>query len=248
MPSRHLIMVTLRGGAQRHEFRADDGSRFAGSDNVGSVSFLPADCGRDLMLTDVAWEWGAIALDPHCAHPKMRELGPFAAAGDLFLHGLVAQMHMLLGRDGTLDASYCSAMSLAVAQYLLRRGQLAPDTSLQVPHRLTARQMRLTLEQIDANLAMPLRIAKLAGTLQMSEGHFYRAFKGTTGRSPLTVISDRRVERAAGLLIDTSKSITEIAFDVGLGSPSHLARLFRERKGHSPMVHRQLFRDRSTFG
>lgn len=237
----HLIMVTLKGGALRHTFEADGGLRYSGRDGVGTVSFLPAGCERRLVLEDVAWEWGAIALDNGAAAGHLDGVAPFIAPSEPFLFGLVSQMQALLSEDGTLDATYCSTMSLALTEFLTRRAG-APDRSEKGPRQLSPWQLRATLERIEHLLGEPIRIAELATPLDLSEGHFHRAFRGSTGRTPLGLISERRIARAAGLLADTDKPIGDIAFDVGLASPSHMARLFRATFGCSPTAYRRQFR------
>lgn len=236
----HLIMVTLKGGARRHEFRTDAGLRYSGRDGVGTASFLPAGCERRLTLMDVAWEWGAIALRTDSTAMKLDTLPAFIRS-EPFVLGLISQMRSLVERDGTLDATYCNVMTLALTEFLTRNLSLC-DTSKMRSRRLSPTQLRNTLDRIECLLGGPIRISDLSGPLDLSEGHFYRAFRGATGRSPLQVISERRVERAAILLSRTDRSISEIAFDVGFVSPSHLARVFRSFLGATPSDYRREFR------
>ncbi|TIW15810.1 MAG: helix-turn-helix transcriptional regulator, partial [Mesorhizobium sp.] len=71
---------------------------------------------------------------------------------------------------------------------------------------------------------------------------FQKAFRGAAGRTPVQAISERRVERAASLLAQTDCSVNRIALEVGLASPSHLARLFRTILGTTPSEYRREFR------
>ncbi|RWM20963.1 MAG: helix-turn-helix transcriptional regulator [Mesorhizobium sp.] len=239
-PRHHLLMATLKGGAARHAFTTDSGFRYEGRDAPGMISFLPAGCERRLQLDNVCWEWGAVAIDPELAPIRLDGVGPFASTDEPFLFGLVRQMHMLATQDGSLDGTYCDAMSLALGHYLVSRGRfvshVGPRTAAPA---LTPRQLRQTFDRIDAMLSGVIRIRDLAEPLGLSEGHFHRAFRGSTGKSPLEEISERRVERAAGLLALTDLSVTEIALDVGLSGPSQLARLFRDVKATSPSAWRR---------
>ncbi|WP_317124810.1 helix-turn-helix domain-containing protein [Arachidicoccus soli] len=47
------------------------------------------------------------------------------------------------------------------------------------------------------------------------------------------------VEKAKTLLWNTSKSISEIAFDLGFEYPSHFSKVFKNRTGISPLEFRQ---------
>jgi AraC family transcriptional regulator len=238
-PERHLVMATLKGGARRHAFETDGGLRYAGRDAVGMVSFLPAGCERRLMLEDVAWEWGAIALGKDVA-TELDSVAPFIAPTEPFVFGLIAQMHGLMIHDGALDATYCDVMGIALAEYLSRRANRR--AAHRSPAGLSPRQLRVTLQRIEHLLDRPIRIADLAGPLELSDGHFHRAFRAATGSTPLQVITQRRVERAAGLLSNSVRPISEIALDVGFANASHMARLFRSILGCSPLAYRRQFR------
>jgi AraC family transcriptional regulator len=237
-PERHTVMVTLKGGASRHRFRNDDGFSYDGRDTLGMVSFLPAGCGRDLTLHDVAWEWAAIAIEPE-SMGRSFDARSFLTDRDDFIHGMAEQMSCILRQDGVLDQTYSSSMGLALIEYLGRRhsGQPQPSTSR---YGLTARQLRETRERIEGLLSGPIAIVDLAAPLGISEGHFFRAFRGATGQSPLQAISARRMDHAARLLTGTDLGITEIAARCGIESPSYFARLFRASKGVSPSVWRRL--------
>jgi AraC family transcriptional regulator len=233
-PDFHLVMVTLNGGATRHEFRTDDGLRYAGPDARRMVSFLPAGCNRDLSLRDVAWEWVAIAIDPAIAGEKLSRLPSFLAARDDFIYTMTAEMSRLFHRDGRLDATYCSTMTMALTEYLANRGGGERERVAGASHSLTPRQVRDTRERIDAWLDRAIMIADLAAPLGISEGHFFRAFRGSTGVTPLQAISRSRMDKAARLLRETDLDVTEIAARCGIESPSHFARLFRAHTGNSP--------------
>lgn len=48
-----------------------------------------------------------------------------------------------------------------------------------------------------------------------------------------------RLDRAAGLLLQTDKTISEIALEIGLKDLAHFSRAFKEQYGQSPLVFRQ---------
>lgn len=236
----HLVMVTLNGGADRHVFRTDDGFRYDGRDRKGMVSFLPAGCSRDLSLRNVAWEWAAIAIDPDSERSDGRRLdalSPFLLPQDDFVYAMMSRMSELLNRDGSLDATYASAMTLAMTEHLSLRA--SPSKITPPKYALTPRQLRETEARIDAGLAGSLTIGDLSAPLGISEGHFFRAFRGSTGETPLQAISKRRMQRARQLLEDTDLDMIAIAAECGIASPGHFARQFRADCGLSPSAWRQ---------
>jgi AraC family transcriptional regulator len=74
----------------------------------------------------------------------------------------------------------------------------------------------------------------LAAVVALSPYHFARAFKASTGMPPHRFVTQRRMDRAMGLLTTTRASVTEIAYAVGFGNVSHFRRLFRRHTGFLP--------------
>jgi len=67
-------------------------------------------------------------------------------------------------------------------------------------------------------------------------------FKAELGRSPSDEIRRSHIETAKRLLINTDRSVTRIALESGLRSPSQLTRTIREATGQTPTAFRQQFR------
>lgn len=91
---------------------------------------------------------------------------------------------------------------------------------------------------LESTLAQEFSLARLARTAGLSEFHFSRAFKKSTGYSPSAYFIRMRIDRARRLLRETSKSVIEIGADVGYSSPSHFAQVFRRETGVSPSEYR----------
>jgi AraC family transcriptional regulator len=89
------------------------------------------------------------------------------------------------------------------------------------------------------SLADDFCLARLAREAEMSEFHFSRMFKRTTGRSPSQYFISLKMERARGLLRQTRKSIIEIGLELGYTSPSHFAQVFRRETGSTPGTYRR---------
>ena len=92
---------------------------------------------------------------------------------------------------------------------------------------------------VDANLSGKIVIKDLAASLDMSVGHFCRAFKRTFGTPARTWIRDRRIELAQGLMLTTGASLSEIALSCGMSDHSHFTRSFRRVVGETPSSWRQ---------
>ena len=91
---------------------------------------------------------------------------------------------------------------------------------------------------MDRTYASALDIPLLASIACVSEAHFIRSFRATFGETPHRYLQRRRVERAMFLLRETSRSITDISFDVGFESLGTFSRTFHEIVGISPRRYR----------
>lgn len=237
----HTVMVTLRGGAARHETICASGERTDGPDRAGLASFLPAGCERRLRLHDVGWHWASISIAPSLFErlrpARTRIMRPFGNREDAFLLGLLGEFERLHAQDGALDATYCEAMTLALVHYLWRREPGAPEAA--EGGGLPRWKLNRVRDHVESHLAGEIRMAALAELTGLSEGHFHRAFRSATGLTPLQFVNRRRVEAAKRILATSAPSIVDLALQVGFTSPSHFARIFRHETGRNPAQFRR---------
>jgi AraC family transcriptional regulator len=92
---------------------------------------------------------------------------------------------------------------------------------------------------IDAHVQEPIDLESTARAVGLSPFHFLRLFAGVLGVTPHQYLIRPRLRRAARLLADDARSITEIAFDVGFGDLSNFVRTFRRAAGVSPRAFRK---------
>jgi AraC family transcriptional regulator len=103
--------------------------------------------------------------------------------------------------------------TLLEAASLLRQ-QIDPPAAREVPDgrgRLLAWQARKVRDYIDSHITEPVHIADLCALVQRSEAHFSRSFKRTFGQPPHAFLVRRRVEFAAGYMLNTDASLSDIA-------------------------------------
>ncbi len=79
-----------------------------------------------------------------------------------------------------------------------------------------------------------------AGQLNLSANYFGDLVKKETGKSAQEYIQDKVINVAKEKVLDISKSISEIAYEIGFKYPAHFTRLFKQHVGQSPNEYRIL--------
>lgn len=83
-------------------------------------------------------------------------------------------------------------------------------------------------------------VSYCAGELNLSAKYFGDVIKKETGKSAQEFIQLKLIDIAKEKIFDTSKSVSEIAYELGFKYPSHFTRLFKQKVGQSPVEYRTL--------
>ncbi len=83
-------------------------------------------------------------------------------------------------------------------------------------------------------------VAYCSGELNLSAGYFGDLVKKETGKTAQEHIQEKLINMAKEKIFDQSKSVSEIAYELGFKYPQHFSRLFRQRVGQSPNEYRSL--------
>ena len=75
---------------------------------------------------------------------------------------------------------------------------------------------------------------ELAKKLLISDSQLYRKTKAITGKSTAIFIRSIRLDYAKELLINSDKTVSEVAYDVGFNDPSWFSRAFKDEFGFPP--------------
>lgn len=97
-------------------------------------------------------------------------------------------------------------------------------------------------DYVDAHLAEPLTLDRLARVAALSTYHFAHMFRTSFGEPPHAWVQARRLARARMLLAATPQDLAGVAQACGFGNASHLGRLFQQAMGVTPGQYRQAMR------
>jgi AraC-like DNA-binding protein len=135
---------------------------------------------------------------------------------------------------------FAENLAATVVAHVDRNYGISSDrAALRSGDRLAASVLRQIFDTVESRLSEPIRVLELAELARLSEFHFLRAFKRSTGMSPHQYITERRMSRARTLLSTTDASVAEIAWRVGLPNTSHFNAQFRKHTGMTPGVWRE---------
>lgn len=96
-----------------------------------------------------------------------------------------------------------------------------------------------TLEYIDKNYYIPLKIEDVSKVAMFSQSYFSYLFKSITSKTFIEYLNQLRILKAMELLKTTDKRVLDICYEVGYNNVNNFNRLFRQQTGTSPLVYRK---------
>lgn len=120
---------------------------------------------------------------------------------------------------------------VTLINHLLIRSVLEVKLSVPLYNRF---EVDSTVAYMNSNFQEKITIEDLATRVNLSTGHFSKIFKTITTKTPIEFLHEIRLQKAKTLLINSDKSITEIAIECGFNTPSYFASSFQEHYKMTP--------------
>ena len=178
---------------------------------------------------------GIFARNPFNSRKKMMQE---ARKGLCFPMDAIMRVYQQLDTLSSVKDGFYAFMQFMTILYELSKCDgartLASSSFAKVKVSSDSRRIQKVKSFIDQNYKDEIRLSQLADLAGMSASSFSRFFKLHTGRNLSEYIIDQRLGYASRLLVDSSKSIAEIAYGCGFNNLSNFNRIFRKRKGCSP--------------
>jgi AraC family transcriptional regulator len=111
---------------------------------------------------------------------------------------------------------------------------------------LASWQAKRVVAYIESNIGRSLRVADLAGIVQLSISHFSRAFRRSFGRTPRAYVKVQRMRHAQVIMLNTREPLSQVALDSGMSDQAHFTRVFRRVAGVSPSLWRRQLQSKPT--
>lgn len=138
------------------------------------------------------------------------------------------------GLTGAAAELFFVAKAYELMAMLVKMGDVrSPRNSADYTRLLTV------IDYLDANLDRNIRQCDLVRVSNMSATKLKSLFKQFTGRTLTAYILEKKADKAAHLLSDTSLSIDEISNMVGFDTPTGFSTSFKKQIGISPTEYRK---------
>lgn len=109
------------------------------------------------------------------------------------------------------------------------------------------KRIETVMEYMKQNFDKQITLAEAARLVNMGEVSFSRFFKQQTTVTFIESLIEIRLAHASRLLIDTNKSISEIAYHCGFNNLSNFNRAFKQKKKSTPKKFRENMSGKRTF-
>jgi AraC-like DNA-binding protein len=125
--------------------------------------------------------------------------------------------------------------TLAISRH---RKRLSRSTAGPLPEKEAGRLNKI-YQYIHTRLNEQIRLSELARTAGMSVPTLCRVFKRTAGKTVVRYIQECRISQVCRQLVESDRSIAEIAYASGFNTLPHFNRVFHALKGISPLHYRR---------
>ena len=148
------------------------------------------------------------------------------------------------GADAYISKPFSEKVLLSRVNNLLKSRAQLKEHYLETGEGISSEKENEFLDKlrgiIQKNLSDPeLNIEKIASEIGLGRVQLYRKVKSLTGYSPIEVIRIMRLKSASRLLKSTDKTVSEIAYHVGFGTPSYFSKCYKDFFGRQPNEDRQ---------
>lgn len=106
------------------------------------------------------------------------------------------------------------------------------DEKLSTPDKMFMDTLRQAILKNMSNTK--LKMDDLGADMGISRVQLYRKVKAMTGMSPVELLKEMRLQRAMKLLKATDKTVAEVAYEVGFGTPGYFSSCFKKQYGKYP--------------
>ena len=242
--SEHTVLISLTDGC-KGELTTASGLGMRGTQSKGSICVLPSGLEHKASVEGTS-DHLALYVDPKLISRAANDAqltGTFEIAerytrSDPVISHVGMALLAELDSQGLSGRLYAESLANVLAVHLLRYYTHDGLTTARFHGGLSGQKLKQVIDFITENYANEIKLAALAHAAGMSNFHFAREFKRTTGTTPHQYLIKFRVERAKSLLTENELPLAEVGLRSGFSHQSHFTRLFRKITGTTPHMYR----------
>ena len=135
-------------------------------------------------------------------------------------------------------------IALKISRQMLLQEQsiVLPGSMGRPPGRNYSPPVQRALSLIEAGVGQSITVHQLAQRIGISRRDLLRLFHKELNSTPSRILSQRRLDRARSLILNTGLPMTTIAESVGFSSQSHLTSSYHDEFGITPARQRREYR------
>lgn len=139
--------------------------------------------------------------------------------------------------------SVLELLSILHAMSVSRDMRILSDISFQAADTITynSRRIETVMAHLNKNFEREITLSETAKLVAMSDVAFSRFFKLRTGKTFVDTLNEIRLGHASRMLIDTTQSVSEIAYRCGFNNMSNFNRIFKKKKQCTPKELREQY-------
>ena len=99
--------------------------------------------------------------------------------------------------------------------------------------------LKKVLNYIDRNIKRGVTLDMAATYVGMSASYFSKFFKKYMGVNFITYVTDRKIEAAKDMLINTDRPVVNIAYDLSYSETNYFSKTFKKKVGVTPTEYRE---------
>ncbi|KAE9084353.1 hypothetical protein PF010_g20864 [Phytophthora fragariae] len=143
----------------------------------------------------------------------------------------------------TRQEGYADILKLQLCELLIKIYRIYKDVRQGQPHpdAYKLELIQKSIQYLRANFSSPIQLQELSQQALLSKSYFSGIFKKVTGISVFDYLQKLRIEEACRLLVEETKTVTEISERVGYQDYRFFNKIFRKITGMTATAYRKRF-------
>ena len=115
---------------------------------------------------------------------------------------------------------------------------------MNIKGKLSEGGMKAVIDYIERNLKKGISLEDVANHVNISTYYLSKIFKKEMGVNFITYVTDRKMDLAKEMLVNTDIPVLNIALDLAYNEANYFSKAFKKKTGLTPSEYREKYRNR----